>query len=83
MKMRALVNLHYPASQTVRNKIRAATARGWIIPYGERGRIVDVGIGEEVNVPADLAQGWLDNRYAEGLTEEGDGAEEIADAKEG
>lgn len=73
MKVTALKNFEYPASQTVRNKIRAATARGERFPHDQRGTITQVVVGEELDAPADLAQGWLDNGYVESL----DGAEEV------
>ena len=83
MKVIALTNFEYPASQTVRNRIRAATAKGERIPYDQRGTITQVVVGQELDPPADLAQGWLHNGYVEALTKQEDGAEEVANGKEG
>lgn len=58
MKVTALVNFGYPASQTVRNRIRG----GEKIPLEDRGRMVEVKEGETIEAPADLLQSWLDAR---------------------
>lgn len=71
MKVKALVNLSYPRSQAVRNRIR----RGDHLPHEERGEIVDVMWGEIVEAPADLLAGWLANGYVEVLAEEPQGGD--------
>lgn len=60
MKVKALVNFEYPASQTVRNRIRSEQIAGRRLPVEQRGRIVEVQAGEEVNAPPDLLQSWID-----------------------
>jgi hypothetical protein len=67
MKVRAIVNFEYPASLTVRNKIREAAARGKRVPMEERGRIAEVVVGEELDAPADLVESWLANGYVQAV----------------
>lgn len=61
MKVKALVNFEYPASLTVRNRIRG----GEKIPYEDRGKILEVEAGEMINAPADLLHSWVDAKLVE------------------
>ena len=51
-----MVIFEYPASLTVRNRIRD----GERIPFEDRGKIVEVEVGAITDAPADLLQSWVD-----------------------
>jgi len=70
MRVRAIGNFGYPASLTVRNKIRQAVDRGKRVPAEERGEIIDVMDGQELDAPADLVESWLANGYVRAISDQ-------------
>ncbi len=68
----ALKGFEYPASQTIRNRIREAVKQGGPrVPMEDRGTIVDVKKGETVNVPQDVLANLLEREAVERVTTDG------------
>jgi len=63
--VRALQNFHYPESVAVRNRIRNHHRVSSKPFEGDRGKLLQCVIGDDIEAPTDLLDGWLDNGLVE------------------